>query len=99
MTDEQWEDTNGRTVQVFLDGRAITVPDERGQVVTDDTFLLVFHAHPENRVVTLPGAPWGRSWRHVMDTEHGFSTRGETFAAGAQVPVLARSLWLFRQES
>ena len=97
MTDEQWEDAHARTVQVYLDGHGL-VSDERGQALADDTFLMVFHADFEDAVVTLPAEQWGRAWRHVMDTARGFADHGERYSAGAKVPVLARSLWLLRQE-
>ena len=41
-----------RSLQVFLERRtASRVPDERGEPIVDDTFLIVFHAHPEDRAV------------------------------------------------
>jgi glycogen operon protein len=100
MTDEQWESDASRSLQVFLNGTDV-LPDERGEPVVDDTFLLVFHAHHEDRVFVLPDAKFGATWRRVLDTVRGFASEpgGERFAAGAQLPVVARSLWLLRREA
>jgi glycogen operon protein len=97
MTDEQWAADLSRTVQVVLDGHGISVPDMRGAPVLDDTFLVVFHANPEARKIRLPGSEWGAAWHRVLDTERGFATGVENFAAGDEIDVLGRSLWVFRE--
>jgi glycogen operon protein len=100
MADEQWDAGTSRTVQVFLNGAAIGVTDERGEPIIDDTFLIVFHGDPEPRAIKLPAGPWGAKWRRVMDTEHGFASDGEAAVdAGAEVKLAGRSLWLFRREA
>jgi glycogen operon protein len=88
-------------VQVVLNGAAIPVPDMRGNTITDDTFLIIFHAHPEPREITLPAAPWGPHWRHVLDTERGFTepATAQRLDGGAKVQIAGRSLWVFRRES
>jgi isoamylase len=96
MTDEQWNEQMSRSLQVALNGESLQVPDVRGNPILDDTFLLVFHAHPEPREITLPVAPWGPNWRHVMDTERGFAEDGQRVTKQL---VQGRSLWLFRRES
>ena len=98
MEDENWEHAGAVTVQVFLNGSEIATPDERGQPILDDTFLLVFHAHPEDRTIALPAARWGAVWTRVLDTERGFAPDDrERFLAGAQVAVMARSLSVLRR--
>ncbi|HEY0193158.1 MAG TPA: glycogen debranching enzyme GlgX, partial [Kofleriaceae bacterium] len=100
MTDEHWDSALSRTVQVVLDGDSFQVPDERGERIVDDTFLIVFHAGPDDCKVRLPEAKWGKVWTRVMDTEHGFALDGsQRFDAGAELAVLGRSLWLLRRES
>ena len=59
MTDEHWQTLLSRSLQVFLNGHAFTLPDDRGEPIVDDTFLVVFHAHPENRKFKLPNASFG----------------------------------------
>jgi glycogen operon protein len=103
MTDEHWDSDVSRTLQVFLDGHGITVPDERGEPIVDDTFLIVFHAAPEPGQITLPEARWGKVWCRVLDSERGFAIdcahEPDRFEAGARLDVVARSLWLLRREA
>ncbi|HEY0250862.1 MAG TPA: hypothetical protein VGC41_05015, partial [Kofleriaceae bacterium] len=84
---------------VFLDGHGLDVPDNRGQPIIDNTFLVVFHANPEPRQIKLPGPEWGPKWRRVMDTERGFSTTEEKLDAGTTVDMPGRSLAVFQQEA
>ena len=99
MTDEQWGGELSRTVQVVLDGEGLSLPDDRGVPIVDDTFLVIFHANPEPRALKLPDSTFGSSWLRVMDTEHGFATAPERFDAGAELLVPGRSLWVFQQEA
>jgi glycogen operon protein len=107
MTDEHWESDVARSLQVFLDGHGIAVPDERGEPIVDDTFLIVFHAGPDACKVKLPAATWGKVWTRVMDTDRGFAVAPECdpksddnrLAAGAEIDVVGRSLWLLRRAS
>ncbi|MBA3393074.1 MAG: glycogen debranching protein GlgX [Deltaproteobacteria bacterium] len=101
MTDEHWESEISRSLQVFLNGHGFIIPDDRGEPLVDDTFLVIFHASPEDHMFQLPAEKWAKTWRRVMDTARGFAIdgTGELFDAGAEVEVLARSVWLFRRES
>jgi isoamylase len=100
MEGEHWETAGSVSLQVYLNGHGILLPDERGEPIIDDTFLVVFHAHPEDRVIHLPTAKWGASWVRVLDTERGFAADDrEHYAAGSQLAVLARSLWVLRRAS
>jgi glycogen operon protein len=97
MTDEQWAADLSRTVQVVLDGHGISVPDMRGTPILDDTFLVIFHANPEDRRVRLPGPAWGTAWNRVLDTERGFANGIERLEAGSEIDVLGRSAWVLRE--
>ncbi|MCW5802070.1 MAG: glycogen debranching protein GlgX [Deltaproteobacteria bacterium] len=103
MTDDQWEQELLRTVQVFLDGHGIAVPDTRGNAIVDDTFLIVFHASPEPATITLPAPSWGAAWRRVLDTVRGFAAGrrepGDRHAAGSAIEMPGRSLWVLRLEA
>jgi isoamylase len=99
MSDERWAADLSRTLQVVLDGHGISVPDMRGEPIIDDTFLVVFHANPEPRNLTLPGPAWGAAWQRVMDTERGFAKEPERFVAGAELAMPGRSLFVFQQEA
>jgi glycogen operon protein len=113
MTDEHWDGELSRTLQVFLDGHSFQVPDDRGEPIVDDTFLIIFHAAPEARTIKLPEASFGKRWRRVLDTERGFAaefssrdaTRGagslpsiDAFDAGAEIALVPRVVWLLVRE-
>jgi glycogen operon protein len=99
MTDEHWEHDLSRSLQVYLDGHSFTIPDDRGEPILDDTFLILFHAGPEDALFQLPAELYGKAWRRVFDTERGFADedRGEVLEAGATVEVLNRHLLLFER--
>ena len=100
MSDELWQSGLSRSMMVRLDGRGFTVPDERGDKIVDDTFLILFHSAPEPTTFTLPGERYGKTWRRMFDTERGFGGRhSEEYGDGAAIEVLGQSLWLFRLES
>jgi glycogen operon protein len=101
MTDEHWDSALSRSLQVFLNGSSFTLPDDRGEPILDDTFLILFHAAPEDALFTLPDGKWGKAWRRVFDTDRGFADddRGEVYQASAQVEVLGRHLYLLERSA
>jgi glycogen operon protein len=99
MTDEHWQTARSRSLQVFLDGHGIHAPDEHGEPILDDSFLIVFHAHPEGRTVRLPDKRWGATWCVVLDTERGFVREDERYPASSALAVPPFSLWLFRRQA
>ena len=98
MSPAAWTAPASYSVQLFLNGVALDLPGDHGERVVDDTFLLVLHAEPATRTIVLPPARWGACWRRVMDTERGFAGEhgGERVAAGGDLEVIGRSLWLLR---
>ena len=59
MTEEDWESGFAKSVAVYLNGQGIPDLDERGQRVTDDSFVLCFNAHHEPIEFTLPPKEFG----------------------------------------
>jgi isoamylase len=112
MSEENWESGFAKSVGVFLNGQAIPDPDFRGEKVTDDSFLVLFNAHHEELMFTIPQRDWGQRWVMVLDTddlamlwEEPSSPavawdlawgEGEPVKAGEQVHVGARSLVVLR---
>ena len=96
MSDEHWNESHLRALQVFLNGQGILVPDERGEPILDETFLILFNAEPDDRPFVLP-AGFGERWRRVLDTERGFATTPEVHTAGATIDVVGRSLWVLER--
>ncbi|MEG9224774.1 glycogen debranching protein GlgX [Aeromicrobium sp. Sec7.5] len=94
MTDQSWGDDFGRSVAVFLNGDAIAERDERGERITDDSFLLAFNAYHETIQFTLPDGEYADRWRVVVDTAEGVvePAGAEPRPAGDSFDVPGRSL-------
>ena len=52
---------------MFLAGDDLGV-DQRGQQITDSSFLVMLNAADEHGDFTLPEDRWGQRWRVVLDT-------------------------------
>jgi isoamylase len=90
MSDDDWDTGFARSVGLFHNGQAIADRDQRGQRVTDDSFLLLFNAHHEPITWTLP-KQWGQYWEPVLDTARPHP-EGTLFESGGTVPVAGRSV-------
>ena len=86
----------GKAIGVFFNGETIPSPDERGQRVVDDSFLVLFNAHHEPLSFTTPTAEWGAGWLRLIDTADSFN-EGDAVDAGEATTVDARSLAVFRR--
>jgi isoamylase len=90
MSDEDWETAFAKSVAVYLNGQGIPYLDERGQRVTDNSFVLCFNAHHEPIQFTLPPKEFGESWTRVIYT--GSDGSEGSVEAGATVTVDARAV-------
>jgi glycogen operon protein len=99
MTDDDWQAGFARTVGVFLNGKGIPTPDDRGEPITDDSFYLLFNAHNEQIEFTLPTCPWGDRWEKVIDTNEPVPDLREhrEWNAGEQVKVEGHSVVVLRR--
>ncbi len=68
MTDDDWEAGFAKSLTVFLNGRAISEPDRRGERVGDDSFLLLFNASEQDLAFTIPPRRYGPRWAKALDT-------------------------------
>ena len=99
MGDDDWDSGYAKSLLVFLNGDAIREPDERGEPVTDDSFLLLFNAHHEVLQFTLPDTGAGERWSVAVDTSAPMRDEAEarTFKTGEPVDVEARSVLVLRK--
>jgi isoamylase len=95
MTLADWRRGDARTLGVFLNGEEIPTPDARGGHVIDDSFLLLFNAHHEPVVFTLPPRRFGRRWALDLSTAEP-SANGDAFPPRGLVPVESRSIVVLR---
>ena len=63
-----WSRGEAQSFMVFLNGDAIPEPDQRGERVVDDSFVIAFNAHHEPMKFTIPGTVYGDGWLVQLDT-------------------------------
>ncbi len=100
MDGSDWSSPAGNELTVFLNGLGITEPDERGEPIVDDSFLLLFNPGPTDVDVCLPKEPYGRAWVPVIDSADGDAVPGvdgHPVPAGVQRRMLARSVAVLRR--
>jgi isoamylase len=99
MTDRDWNTSYARAMMVFLNGDAITEPGPRGELVRDDSFLILLSAYHEPLTFTLPGPRFGRCWAVAVNTAAGrCGEDGETqHQAGAQILLPGHSMMALRR--
>ncbi|MFV6027898.1 glycogen debranching protein GlgX [Streptomyces sp. NPDC056264] len=97
MTEPDWYAPTA-TLGLYLSGRDIPGRDERGEQITDDSFLAVLHAGHRPLEFRLPGPPWAETYELVVDTgrEDQSAPPGTEHAGGGIITVEARSMVLLR---
>ena len=96
MTDELWNADSVRSLGMLLNGNAIEEMDERGNPVVGDTVLVLLNGHSDPVQFTLPPLDEKHQWRRVIDTFEGSVFGERNFKAGSTLPLLGRSLAVFR---
>ncbi|MDQ5808262.1 MAG: glycogen debranching protein GlgX [Actinomycetota bacterium] len=98
MTTPDWTRPDAHVLGVFLNGDELLERDARGELVTDDSFLLLFNAHHEDVDFLLPGPRFGDRWVVELTTaDKEERHRGKEQDAGGPVAVMERSLLLMRR--
>ncbi|HEX5267876.1 MAG TPA: glycogen debranching protein GlgX [Acidimicrobiales bacterium] len=98
MTESDWPSGESGVLAVFLNGEGIPTPDDRGEAVTDDSFLLLFNSGPEARTFQLPAAKWGSEWQRELDTgAYPLPDDNPALQAGGRVEVGARTTIVLRR--
>jgi isoamylase len=102
MSEGDWQAGFAKSLGVFLNGRAIATPNERGERVVDDSFYIMFNAHHEPLEFRLPPKAWGERWAKLLDThepgdEMSEERIGRRFKAGGLVKLAPWSLVLLKR--
>jgi glycogen operon protein len=99
MTEDDWDAGFAKSLTVFLNGEAITEPDQRGERIRDDSFLLLFNASEQDLEFTLPPASYGQVWEKELDTAASgrHSTSAGAVKPGDLIKVRNRSIQLLRR--
>jgi isoamylase len=97
MGDDDWE-TGKLTLAVFLNGDAIAEPGLRGEPITDDSFLLLLNASPDDVEFTLPAGPYAEAWQLILNTADIFADEDDKPLPGESlVEVSGRSVVLMQR--
>jgi glycogen operon protein len=98
MSDQDWFDTGLRSIGMYLDGRGLRHRGRRGELIIDDSFLLLLHAGDSDGEFRLPATPWAAEFETVIDTTcpGGAPPSSAPVPGGASLPVRARSVRLLR---
>lgn len=90
---DAWRDTHAFSIMIYLNGSDIPEQDRFGNRQVDNDFILIFNAHFEPLMFTLPDERYGKTWRLIVDTHnpHGPELNYE---AGFSVTAQARSFLL-----
>ena len=97
MTPEDWGSGLDKCVAVFLNGDAIPAPNERGERVVDDSFLLCFNAHSKQVDFVAPDDSYAAQWTAAIDTAHPAGDSNLVVASGEKIPLQPRSLLVLRK--
>ena len=96
MGDDEWENEWSRTMAVMLAGEALGEVNQEGDLLRDDTMLLLFNAHTEKVDFKLPGGA-DTPWDVVVDTTGARTEPGRTHAPGSSLTLPDRTLMLLRR--
>jgi glycogen operon protein len=103
MRDADWAHEYARSVMVFLNGDAIPEPDQRGERIVDDSFLIAFNAHHDTLTFTVPDEVYGDGWLVALDTSDDQAgivsvfDDATTLLPGVEVQVAGRSVVVLRR--
>jgi glycogen operon protein len=93
MNEEHWRSDFAKSLGVFLHGKALHAVGYQGEVITDDSFYIIFNAHFESLDYKLPAAKYAPSWTKVLDTcVNCIGESKDQFKAGDIIKVESRSV-------
>jgi isoamylase len=97
MTRRDWQ--HGEAVLgMFLNGRAILTPGPHGEEISDDSFVLLFNAHSEDRAFKLPRRRMGARWElELSTTDPALEAGSAAYDPQALINVTAHSITILKR--
>ena len=92
-----WSNTHAFSVMIYLNGSDIPEADWYGNQMVDNNFILIFNAHYEPIMFTLPDERYGKKWRLVVDT-HNPKGPELNYEAGFAITAQSRSFLLLMSD-
>jgi len=96
MTRRDWEGAVGSRLGAFLNGAQLRARTAHGELVLDDSFLVLFNADAESVDFTLPPRRFGLHWTLELSTADPHAAE-RSYLAREVVRVEGRSLLLLRR--
>ena len=97
MDMEDWSNTHAFSVMIYLNGSDIPEADWYGNQMVDNNFILIFNAHYEPIMFTLPDERYGKKWRLVVDT-HNPKGPELNYETGFAITAQSRSFLLLMSD-
>jgi isoamylase len=93
MEQKHWEESHAKSLAMYLHGKGIRSLDPQGRQIVDDTFYVIFNAHYEQVMYTLPDEKYGSSWIKLLDTnEPDYENHSKVFEPGENLILEGRSV-------
>jgi glycogen operon protein len=97
MTRRDWQ-VGEHVLGMFLNGEEIPTPGPRGEDIEDDSFLLLFNGHHEDRTFMLPRRRFGARWTLELSSADPAAEPGSTTCgARTELEVVAYSIAILRR--
>jgi glycogen operon protein len=92
-----WQNTHAFSMMIYLNGSDIPEVDWYGNRMVDNDFILIFNAHYEPIMFTLPDERYGRKWKLLVDT-HNPTGPELSYEAGFMITAQSRSFLLLMSD-
>ncbi|WP_029135721.1 glycogen debranching protein GlgX [Nakamurella lactea] len=98
MSEADWADPHCRTVQMWVNGTDVAGHGPHGELLTDDSWLLVLHAGVDPVEVALPDGEFGVAYLPMLDTGTADGTPPDSspLSADLELTVPGRTVLLLR---
>jgi isoamylase len=70
FSDDDWSTNHYLSLGVMYNGQTLGYPDDDGNPIIDDSFLLLVNSYWEGVEFTLPEPPKGSAWSHILNTDN-----------------------------
>jgi len=98
MAETDWFDEGRRTLGMWIDGSNSLSRSREGELVSDDSWLLLLHAGADSIDITLPPAEYGAHFEPMLDTTtaDGSPATPGLLEPGSRITINGHSLLLLR---
>ena len=97
MDMDDWQNPHAFSMMIYLNGSDIPEVDWYGNRMVDNDFILIFNAHYEPIMFTLPDERYGRKWQLVVDT-HNPDRPELSYEAGFMITAQSRSFLMLMSD-